>query len=633
MKFVCRIICRGLCACRNTKMGKTEDQCLETSAHGDLDDDQDDWEPEDHIKIEKYYEKYKCVFRAHEAYMKQIISIANSPVYSYIHRIQWAMRELRIVAEISQESFLLEVSGDFDREKLFRQIHQTLCLILSAGRYGENIALQPICFGLPVYWKGMSMFAVDLGITLPWKLETDLKKIPFDNFHKRLVSASKALDKVDNRTAWAEHTWDEEVLARKRREKEKANGGDPRHWSWKHPETLTEFLSRKGKEMDKKIQRNVRNMEQKIENLEATQQLTEEKDTHDTLNKELGIWDKTQWVQRWLDLCPRKLKSLIPEKIQSKKIAPSKEEQERYDKFKWLAEDEETVSTQQRLKSEITTWHNVNGEKLKTNETGVPSRKRSRWELSQDPNKQNTGLQKIAQAYRNFRETDEERQEIRTWQMSPKSKSPNIRKSRRRRAYFPYSRNKEHHILKQMRRSELLSANAEKQEDIEVHWNNTSPGVSRMDKRPIILQQQACIRAQVKKHSENITKCLMDIAHEKMPTSIEQIEQNIGRLTTQDNHQESMHPGMDNPVYEEMGTESGVQQTRTNIVYELSSVSSESSGLEDITDDTSDWSKTTEKYGDDTRMEVDQPEELNGGTYENTTTETTEEQKLYHFAL
>ena len=60
------------------------------------------------------------------------------------------------------------------------------------------------------------MFAVDLGITLPWKIETDLKKIPFKYFYNRLISAYKALDKVDNRTEWAEDTWDEEVLTRKR---------------------------------------------------------------------------------------------------------------------------------------------------------------------------------------------------------------------------------------------------------------------------------------------------------------------------------------------------------------------------------------------------------------------------------
>ena len=598
-------------------------------------EDQDDWEPDDYIKLELFYGKYKCAFLAHEAYMKQIISIANSPVYSYVHRVQWAMRELRVVAEISQEFFLLEVSGDFDREKLFRQIHQTLCLILSTGRYGKNIALQPICFGLPVYWKGMSMFAVDLGITLPWKLETDLKKIPFRNFHNRLISASKALDKVDNRTAWAEHTWDEEVLARKRKEKERANGGDPRHWSWKYPETLTEFLGRKGKEMDRKIQRNVRNIEQKISG-EDSEIMNEsgatEKDTTMTLDKELGIWDKTCWVQRWLDLCPKKLKSLIPAKIQTQKISPTQEELDKYDTFKWLPEEEEIECTQRRLSDEIAAWTHKNG----GNVLIKPPRKRSRWDLSQDQSNQCTGLQKIAQAYRHFREPDEEKQDIRIWQMTPKQKSPNIRRLRRRRAQLPYLRNKEHRVIRNLHKNEKLSAMGKKQEDTEVQWNSAAPGVSRMDTRPIPVPARQEGKEKLRTQTGMITKNLLNLPRNQIPTSIEQIEQNIGRLTTKDTiqHDELHCDVFETPIYEEVGNygEERKEKLDTLMAYELSSVSSETSGQDGVTytATVSDWSRTTEPYGEETQMEVDPP---NYGIHEETLTNNAEEQTLRYYAL
>ena len=94
---------------------------------------------------------------------------------------------------------------------------------------------------------------------------------------------------------------------------EKSNE-NAKHWSWKHPETLTEFISRKGKEIDRRIQRNVRNREQKDEPMEVDgeEEGLQETPLAEVLEKELEIWDKSRWVQRWLDLCPKKTNSTNP---------------------------------------------------------------------------------------------------------------------------------------------------------------------------------------------------------------------------------------------------------------------------------------------------------------------------------
>ena len=189
---------------------------------------------------------------------------------------------------------------------------------------------------------------------------------------------------------------------------------------------------------------------------------------------------------------------------------------------------------------------------------------------------------------------------------------------------YPYSRKPDDYIIKQMKKNEKLSKEASDGEKSKVRWNTPASEGMRIDTKPILIPKGIPQMGKGRERSHNITSCLQKLVQDTLPTSIAQIEQNIGRLSTGPMDEEA-------PIYEEVRPQ--VQHHITidlNDCYERITDESDSDEQDNATQ-ASTISEDSEVKN--IRMKMDPQSTPCYGNARTETDKTDEEHKLYHTML